>query len=158
MADEGLGHTSARNETEGFDVALKWIKSNWTILAMLGGVAVYMIQTDRDTKHAFENINMRFEQMSVKAEKRADVADEFYKRQADLNLPIRVQNLEAQVRDMMALLQRGQERQEASVAGINDKLQAISVQVNVVASKVDDLRADVPRKTNLLFTPRPSAK
>lgn len=158
MADDGFQKVGMTGETGGLDVALKWIKSNWTILSFLAVGAVYMIRTDSDIKNEFENIDVRFEQLSDKAEKRADVADKFYAAQRDLNLPIRVQNLETQVRDILVLIQRGQERQEASAAGINDKLQAISVQVNVVASKVDDLRADTPRKTNLLFTPRPATK
>lgn len=136
-------------------MAINWIKSNWTILAMLGGIGVYMIQTDRDTKNNFENIDKAISSIKDTATERANIADDRYAEQDKLNLPIRVANLESQVRDILVLIQRGQDRQEQTTAQIAEKLQNISIQVSVVASKVDDLKGGSPRKTNLLFSPRP---
>lgn len=134
------------NSTGNVDMTLRWIKSNWTILAFLGGLAVYQVRNDNDTKHEFKNLNSDITEMRQTAAGRSQVADSFYKKVDDL--APRVANIERAQEQFMRLFERSVERSEASNEALRKDLQGISVQVSVVASKVDDLRSVAPRKTS----------
>jgi len=134
------------HSTGNVDMALRWIKSNWTILAFLGGLAVYQVRNDNDTKHDLKNLNQDIAEIKQTAAGRSQIADSFYKKVDDLTP--RVSNIEKSQEQLARMFERSVERADANSEAVRKDLQSISVQVSVVSSKVDDLRSSAPRKTS----------
>jgi len=132
--------------TGNVDMALRWIKSNWTVLAFLGGLAVYQVRNNNDTKHEFKNLNQDISEIKSTAAGRSQLADTFYRKVDDL--APRVANIEKAQEQLVRLFERSVERAETSNEALRKDLQGISIQVSVVSSKVDDLRQTSPRKTS----------
>jgi len=131
-------------------LSLQWIKSNWTVLALLGVMFLKGYDGLQEQKIQGKAIEGIHEQM----EQRAAVADARYARdeaQAKVdNLPNRVNMLEQQQQDFLNLFRQFQAGQVAQSEALRDGLADIKTEVRVVASKVDDLRSEAPRKTNLI--------
>lgn len=143
-----------RTEPGNLPMPLQWVKSNWTIISALGLMAwggYSSIDAMRDTQisQGRELIEIR-KQM----EERADVADRRYREANEdakaENLPNRVKILEAQQTEFRDLFRQFQAGQIAQFEALKDGFADIKTDLRVVASKVDDLRSETPRKTNFI--------
>ena len=124
-------------------MAFQWIKSNWSILSATILLGVSGTVAVRDMQHDVASINDKISEMQQKAEERSQIADRFYQRNSDENLPMRVKALEAllqETRDQIRQYQQGQ-------IGVFNAIADLKSDIRVVSSKVDDLR-DQPRKTS----------
>jgi len=129
---------------------LQWIKSNWTILAALGIIFLKGYDGLQEQKIQGKDI----ESIRIQMEQRADVADARYAKDAAEakadNLPNRVKMLEQSQQEFRELFRQFQAGQVAQFEVLRDGFADIKTEVRVVSSKVDDLRAEGPRKTNFI--------
>lgn len=126
-------------------MALQWIKSNVTVLIAIGGLAVTGIVGVRDLQNKVEKIEESISAVKAKAEERSQVADAFYKRVQENNIPLRVKMLEDQLKEAREQFRQFQEGQTALIVAMRDGIADLKSDIKVVSSKVDDLRAEKPR-------------
>jgi len=128
---------------------LQWVKSNWTILTLLGFMVLQgydAVQEQKSQGHDIVEIRQQMDERAAVADKRYAEGEASEKAN---NLPNRVAVLEQQQKEFREMFRQFQEGQVAQAAAFRDGFANLTTEVRVVSSKVDDLRETRPQKTSI---------